>query len=139
MSNFCDECGSAYSKPGAKFCANCGASATTVSLEKQDDKTLKIGTSFEVRCAILSEVWIELRDSENLDVFMREGAISLALAYAIDSDIVLASDRAKELINAQFQELLETIGLDEDEGWEDLDDLRGEDFIGVLDEPEEEE
>jgi hypothetical protein len=139
LSNFCEACGGKSSET-AKFCAGCGASVASsgpggVKSKGAPEKK----TTFEARCAILAQVWLELRDVEDLDVLMREGAIGFPLAYAIDNDIVVVSEKARALIDPLFQEVLESIGLDEDEGWEDLDDLRREDFLGILDSPEEDD
>jgi hypothetical protein len=136
---FCESCGGKLGE-NAKFCGGCGVEVETterggVTKTAKPEKQ----TTFEARCAILAEVWVSLRDSEDLDVLMREGAIGLALAYAIDNEIVVASEKARQLIDPLFQELLESIGLDEDEGWEDLDDLRQEDIFGILDSPEEDD
>lgn len=70
---------------------------------------------------------------------MREGEIGLALAYAIENEIVAVSDKARELIDPLFESLLESLGVEEDEGWEDLNDLRREDLFGILDSPEDDD
>jgi zinc-ribbon domain len=139
VKTFCESCGVKLSQT-AKFCSGCGESVTSSGTGSYTpEASSKKSTPFDVRCAILAEVWIELRDSVELEDFMREGEIGLALAYAIENEIVAVSDKARELIDPLFESLLESLGVEEDEGWEDLNDLRREDLFGILDSPEDDD
>lgn len=89
-------------------------------------------TTFENKCSILSQVWLEFRDDENFTQFMSYGDLGLPLAYAIDSGIVKNTPESQTFIEEVFELLLGILGMDEDTGFETLDDILFED------EPEEE-
>ena len=59
------------------------------------------------------------KSDEDFEDFVFYNDLGLPLAYAIDSDIVNATEEAKQLINETFEMLLEVFSL-EDEGWETL-------------------
>lgn len=84
-------------------------------------------TTFENKCSILSQVWLEFRDDENFSQFMSYGDLGLPLAYAIDSGIVKNTDEAQNFIEEVFELLLGILGIDEDTGFETLDDILFED------------
>jgi hypothetical protein len=84
-------------------------------------------TTFENKCSILSQVWLEFRDDENFEQFMSYGDLGLPLAYAIDSKIVKNTPEAQTFIEEVFELLLGILGIAEDEGYETLDDILFED------------
>ena len=80
-------------------------------------------TTFENKCSILSQVWLEFRDDENFQQFMSYGDLGLPLAYAIDSNIVKNTAEAQTFIEEVFELLLGILAIDEDTGFETLDDI----------------
>ena len=82
-------------------------------------------TSFSNKCAILAQVWLEFRDDENFSEFMSYGDLGLPLAYAIDNNIIKNTDEAQKFIEEVFDLLLGILGLDEDTGFDNLDELLG--------------
>lgn len=84
-------------------------------------------TTFENKCSILSQVWIEFRDDQNFAQFMSYGDLGLPLAYAIDNSIVAPTADAETFVNEVFELLLGILGIDEDTGFETLDDILFED------------
>jgi hypothetical protein len=58
---------------------------------------------------------------------MSYGDLGLPLAYAIDSGIVKNTPEAQNFIEEVFELLLGILGIDEDTGFETLDDILFED------------
>ena len=84
-------------------------------------------TTYENKCGILSQVWLEFRDDENFSQFMSYGDLGLPLAYAIDNKIVKNTPEAQTFIEEVFDLLLGILGVEEDTGFEVLDDILFED------------
>lgn len=81
------------------------------------------GTTFEARCNILSELWMEYRDEVEFTDFVEYNDLGLPLAFLLDEGIVQATDRATMMINETFDLFLATLGREEDEGYDNLDDM----------------
>lgn len=79
-------------------------------------------TPFEVRCNILSELWIEYRDQEDFKDFIDYNDLGLPLAFLLDEGIVKNTDKSKLMVNETFDLFLATLG-QEDQGFDSLDDL----------------
>ena len=84
-------------------------------------------TTYENKCSILAQVWLEFRDDENFSQFMNYGDLGLPLAYAIDNSIVKNTPEAQTFIEEVFDLLLGILGMGEDTGFETLDDILFED------------
>lgn len=81
------------------------------------------GTSFENRCMILSELWMEYRDQVEFTDFVEYNDLGLPLSFLLDEGIVLPTDRSTMMINETFDLFLATLGRETDEGYESLDDM----------------
>lgn len=81
------------------------------------------GTTFEARCNILSELWMEYRDEVEFTDFVEYNDLGLPLAFLLDEGIVQATDRSTIMINETFDLFLATLGRETDEGYENLDDM----------------
>ena len=79
-------------------------------------------TPFEVRCTILSELWIEYRDQEDFKDFIDYNDLGLPLAFLLDEGIVKNTDKSMLMVNETFDLFLATLG-QEDQGFDSLDDL----------------
>ena len=79
-------------------------------------------TPFEVRCNILSELWIEYRDQEDFKDFIDYNDLGLPLAFLLDEGIVKNTDKSMLMVNETFNLFLATLG-QEDQGFDSLDDL----------------
>jgi hypothetical protein len=79
-------------------------------------------TTFENKCAILSELWMDERDAEDLQDLFNYGDLGFPLAYAIANGIVEETDKARSFVEETFDLLISSYGL-EDEGFEDYDDI----------------
>ena len=80
-------------------------------------------TKFKVRCEILSDLWINYRDDEEFSDFIQYNDLGLPLAYAISNGIVKKTERAEEFIEEAWALLLAGLDIEEDTGFEDLEDL----------------
>lgn len=79
-------------------------------------------TTFENKCNILGELWIDYRDEEDLSEFIAYNDLGLPLAFSIAEDLVKPTPRAIEMINETFAMLLLSLEV-EDNGFETLDEL----------------
>jgi hypothetical protein len=81
-----------------------------------------MATSYNKKCVILSELWLDHRDDNDLEAYVSYNDIALPLAYMICNDIVKSTPMAEPFINESFSALLELFGI-ADEGFEDFDDV----------------
>lgn len=79
-------------------------------------------TTFDEMCDILGEFWVEYKGDPNFEDFVSYNDLGLPLAYAVTTDIVGATDKAKAFIKETFDMLLDTLGI-EDTGFEGLDSV----------------
>lgn len=80
-------------------------------------------TSFEAKCEILGDVWLNYRDDEDFIDFVEYNDLGLPLAYAIATDIIEPTEQAMKFVNETFELLLAGLEVEEDTGFESLDDL----------------
>jgi hypothetical protein len=80
-------------------------------------------TTFENKCAILADVWINFRYETEYTDFVSYNDLGLPLAYAVDAQIVPATDKAVSFIEETFANLLTAMKYDEDTGYEDFDSM----------------
>ena len=81
-------------------------------------------TTYENRCIILADLWLNYRDDEEFLDFMQYNDLGLPLAYLIANNIVPSTDIAKGFVNEAFDLLLAGLNI-EDVGFEGLDDVLG--------------
>jgi len=74
-------------------------------------------TTFENKCAILAELWLDYRYDPEFTDFIAYNDLGLPLAYAIDTDVVSATEMASKFIDETFDNFLALIGVN-DEGFE---------------------
>lgn len=80
-------------------------------------------TTFENKCYILQELWMEYRDDENFMDFIEFNDIGLPLAFMIDSKIIVdLTPEARNYIDSTFAYLLELFEL-KDTGYEELEEM----------------
>ena len=84
-----------------------------------------MATSFESKCEILSDLWMNYRDDEEFEDFIAYNDLALPLSYMLASGIIEdeVSDAARGFIDEGFALLLAGFDIDEDTGFEHLDDL----------------
>jgi len=79
-------------------------------------------TSFDNKCEILAEIFLDYKDDEEFDDFRKYNDLGLPLAYAIAKGIVSKTGKAETFINETFDLLLAGLDL-EDTGFESIEDL----------------
>ena len=80
--------------------------------------------SFENKCSILAELWMNYRDDDELEDFITYNDIGLPLAYLLHNEIVLKTELSNIYIEETYNLLLEALGA-EDKEYESLDELLG--------------
>ena len=80
--------------------------------------------SFENKCSILAELWMNYRDDDELEDFISYNDIGLPLAYLLHNEIVLKTELSNIYIEETYNLLLEALGA-EDKAYESLDELLG--------------
>ena len=83
----------------------------------------EVATEFQNKCSILGELWLNYRDDEEFSDFIEYNDLGLPLAYAISSGIVENTEKATGFIDEAWALLLAGLDIEEDTGFEDLDDL----------------
>jgi hypothetical protein len=82
-------------------------------------------TPFETQAQILADLWMDYREDAEFKDFIEYNDLGLPLAYAISSGIVDPSVLAKQYIEETFSLLLGALKIEEDTGFESLDDMFG--------------
>jgi hypothetical protein len=82
-------------------------------------------TTYSDKTEILADLWLNYRHDEEFQDFVEYNDIGLPLAYAIANGIVKNTDLAEGYIVETFDLLLAGLDVDEDTGFETLDDLLG--------------
>jgi hypothetical protein len=79
-------------------------------------------TSFDNKCEILSDLWMDHRNQEDFEDFISYNDLGLPLAFLIDSELVTPSEMAKKMVDETFDLLLAAMEV-KDTGFDSLDDL----------------
>ena len=79
-------------------------------------------TTFQNKCDILSELWMNYRNDDNFEEFISYNDLGLPLAYALANGIATATEVSNKFINETFQLLLSSLEV-EDNGYVTLDDI----------------
>ena len=82
-------------------------------------------TSFENKCNILADLWMNYRFDKKFEDFVDYNDIGLPLAFMVSEDLVKPGAMAKSMLEESFDVLLAAMKV-EDTGFESLDDL----FVG---------
>jgi hypothetical protein len=69
------------------------------------------------KCEVLSDIWTNYKNDDNLYDFVDYNLLGLATAYLVHNNLVDAKDEAVEIINNTFDFLTASTGI------ESLDDL----------------
>ena len=80
-------------------------------------------TTIENKVIILADLWLNYRYDEEFSDFIEYNDLGLPLAYAISEGIVKITDTAQSFIDETFGLLLAGLGVDEDTGFDTLDDV----------------
>jgi hypothetical protein len=79
--------------------------------------------SFSKKCEILGELWLNYRGDEVFGDFIEYNDIGLPVSYMIDSDIVQATDLAKQYVEETFELFCEALSVSPNEDWSSLNEM----------------
>ena len=82
-----------------------------------------MATTFENKCAILSDLWLNYKDNEELQDFVEYNDLGLPLAYLIHTDLVSVNESGISYVDETFNLLCTGLGVDLDEEYESLNEL----------------
>jgi len=82
-------------------------------------------TTYSNKIEILSELWSNYRHDEEFTDFVEYNDIGLPLAYLLSNEIVKKTEMSERFIEETFSLLLAGLGIDEDTGFENLDEILG--------------
>lgn len=79
-------------------------------------------TTFENKCNILSDLWMQYRFDKQFEDFVSYNDIGLPLGFLVSEELVKPTPQAKAMLEETFELLLAALGR-EDTGFESLDDV----------------
>ena len=82
-----------------------------------------MATTFENKCAILSDLWLNYKDNEELQDFVEYNDLGLPLAYLIHTDLVSVNESGIPYVDETFNLLCKGLGVDLDAEYESLNEL----------------
>jgi hypothetical protein len=82
-----------------------------------------MATNFETKCAILSDLWLNYKDNEELEDFVEYNDLGLPLAYLIHTDLVSVNETGIPYVDETFNLLCAALGLDSDDEYDSLNEL----------------
>ena len=80
-------------------------------------------TEFSVKCEILADLWLNHREEEEWGDFIEYNDLGLPLSYAISNGIVESTSMAEMFIGETYNLLLEYLGVEDDAGFDSLEDV----------------
>lgn len=80
-------------------------------------------TPFEVRCIILADLWMNYRKDDEFQDFLEYNDVGLPSAWLLAEDLCTPTDRLKGMVDETFRLLLAALEIEEDHGFDSLDDL----------------
>ena len=82
-----------------------------------------MATTFDNKCAILSDLWLNYKDNEELADFVEYNDLGLPLAYLIHTDLVTVNESGISYVDETFNLLCQGLGVDLDQEYESLNEL----------------
>lgn len=82
-------------------------------------------TPFDTQAQILADLWMDYRNDEEFSDFLEYNDLGLPLAYAIANGIVSSTAISKQYIEETFSLLLAGLKIEEDTGFDTLEDVLG--------------
>lgn len=81
-------------------------------------------TTIDNKVSILADLWLNYRMDEDFSDYIEYNDLGLPLAYLVDNGVVkIENEMSTNLINETWDLLLAGLGIDEDTGFETLDNL----------------
>ena len=83
-------------------------------------------TDFETQCEILSSLWLNYREDEQLVEFVRYNDLGLPLAYLINAGLADVTEDGVPYVEETFSQLCETLEIDVDQEYSSLNQMLGD-------------
>ncbi|MEY3378240.1 MAG: hypothetical protein RLZZ328_1400 [Bacteroidota bacterium] len=80
-------------------------------------------TTFENKCRIMGQLWLDYRDKEDLSDFFEYNDIGLPLSYMLSEKIVDQNELSSKYVEETWNIFLGALEISEDLGWSSLDDI----------------
>jgi len=80
-------------------------------------------TPFEARCDILADLWMNYRKDIEFQDFLEYNDVGLPAAWFVAEELCVPEDKLKGMINETFMLLLKALEIEDDHGFDSLDDL----------------
>jgi hypothetical protein len=80
-------------------------------------------TPFEIKCNILADLWMNYRGDIDFKDFIEYNDVGLPAAWLLAEDIVSVTERVTPMIEETFLLLMAALDIEEDSGFESLDDM----------------
>lgn len=81
-----------------------------------------MANDFSNKISILSELWMNYRDDEDLQDFIEYNDLGLPMAYLLMNELVLPTDKSELYINETYDLLVGALGVP-DKNWDSLDEM----------------
>lgn len=82
-----------------------------------------MATTFENKCAILADLWLNYKDNQELEDFVEYNDLGLPLGYLIHTGLVSVTDEGIPYVDETFNLLLSGLNADLDGEYESLNEL----------------
>lgn len=83
-------------------------------------------TDFETQCAILSDLWLNYKDHEELEDFVEYNDLGLPLAYLIHTDLAKVTEDGIPYVEETFNLLCKALDLDMEAEYISLNEMLGD-------------
>jgi hypothetical protein len=83
-------------------------------------------TDFETQCAILSDLWLNYKDNEQLEDFVEYNDLGLPLAYLIHTDLARVTEDGVPYVEETFNLLCKSLDLDMEAEYTSLNEMLGD-------------
>ena len=80
-------------------------------------------TPYNIKYAILSDLWTQYKEDEDMADFFEYNDLGLPLSFAIEQKIVESTPIAQVYIEETFELFCESLGLDSDEEYESMEEM----------------
>jgi hypothetical protein len=82
-----------------------------------------MNTPIEKQAEILAQLWMDYRDEDYFRDFFGYADLGFPLSYLLTQNVVTRNAETDKFIGDTWEMLLSLCGLEEDEGYEDLEDV----------------
>ena len=82
-----------------------------------------MSTPLNKQAEMLADLWLNYRSDEDFQDFIQYNDLGLPLAYALSAGIIQPTEKVEAFVNETFMLLLSGMEIDEDTGFDNLNDI----------------